>query len=600
MLDARSFGYLGGLGGKSNFDSVLSGGFLTPEIQEGYDAGSAIKSQLDDTDYSALSNYNYNVKRANYLGEEFEYNPDYDGLSTNLMYHKDYVADSDELKAAKNSLRAAGFADIPLFEPSSWAQAGVQFIKPNQFNAKTLPYSVSGAGVANAGVRESNVFGTLNNLWSEWGQYESSGFEGGNKMGGNKSIWEAMKTWNTGDRPESVNSIGSDYGSQAALATYLETGEITEDFNPTYALEAYDYGVRETARQQQTKTVGLFTSLIKGNIGAAIGGTLGFLAAGPWGAGVGAAAGATAQGIEAGNESWQILLSAAGSAMAASSFGTWINSLKGLDVATSQALGLTGNKVTEVVKGVSAEAYGAAAQLINAGGSLAGVNKIVLNGLLNNINFTNSLTTSQFANLATAAGSASTAAPALTLGGSQSAGLTGNEATALVKGVSAESYAYVSGLPFSDVPWSDVNSEVLKGLANNASYMNSLSAADASQLTAMANAAVVVNTGSKTVDAAITVLNALGKPFGLDATGVIGVGVSTGGAIQSTNKAKEYAKDAEVAAEEFGKDFGTVYEDAYSDDNASSQDSTLGALGPAMNPASRFTRRYGRTRFVAA
>jgi hypothetical protein len=129
--------------------------------------------------------------------------------------------------------------------------------------------------------------------------------------------------------------------------------------------------------------------------------------------------------------------------------------------------------------------------------------------------------------------------------------------------------------------------------------MNSLSAADASQLTAMANAAVVVNTGSKTVDAAITVLNALGKPVGLDATGVIGVGVSTGGAIQSTNKAKEYAKDAEVAAEEFGKDFGTVYEDAYSDDNASSQDS-IGALGPAMNPASRFTRRYGRTRFTAA
>ena len=542
MLDARSFGYLGGLGGKSNFDSVLSGGFLTPEMQEGYDRGSGIRNRLNETDYSALSNYNYNVKRANYLGEEFEYNPDYDGLSTNLMYHKDYVADSDELKAAKNSLRAAGFADIPLFEPSSWAQAGVQFIKPNQFNAKTLPYSVSGAGVANEGIRESNVFGTLNNLWSEWGQYESSGFEGGNKMGGNKSIWEAMKTWNTGDRPESVNSIGSDYGSQAALATYLETGEITEDFNPTYALEAYDYGLRETARQQQTKTPSFFKSFTGAVIGAIVGSF-----AGPVGAGVGAATGAGIQGAVEGNSPLSVLTSMVTSYFGASSIATGFQ---------NAANALTTQTVNTAVN---------VAGKVGLGGVVQGAYNAV-------------------------------ASPILTLAGSQAAGLTGNYVTALTAGVSAGAYANAANAILSGNSLANYSTVVLNGLRNNVEFMKGL---NYSQVANLANAA-----GSSTlVDAATKVLNTVSSYTGYgenNAAGFItGTGETANVAIE-TIEAKEYAKDAEVAAEEFGKDFGTVYEDAYSDDNASSQDSTLGALGPAMNPASRFTRRYGRTRFVAA
>jgi len=297
MLDAATFGYLGGLTGTGKATELFGSGQLTGDMASGYERGSGIRTRLNEADYGALSDYNFAVKRAGYLGEDYEVNPDYENLSTNLIYHKDYVPDSDELKSAKQSLRSAGFADIPLFEPSSWAQAGVQFIRPNQFNAKNLPYSVSGAGAANVGAREENVYDKLRNLYNEWGQYESSGFEGGNKMGGNKSNWGALKSFASGDRPEFSNAINSEYGSNEALKRYLETGEITSDLNPTYALQAYDYAVRETARQQQTKSQGFFSSILKGNIGAIVGGTLGFLAGGPAGAALGAGAGATAQGI---------------------------------------------------------------------------------------------------------------------------------------------------------------------------------------------------------------------------------------------------------------------------------------------------------------
>ena len=119
-----------------------------------------------------------------------------------------------------------------------------------------------------------------------------------------------------------------------------------------------------------------------------------------------------------------------------------------------------------------------------------------------------------------------------------------------------------------------------------------------SQVANLANAA-----GSSTlVDAATKVLNTVSGYTGYgenNAAGFIaGTGETANVAIE-TIEANEAAEDAEVAAEEFGEAFETVYDDAYSKDVADSQDS-IGALGPAMNPASRFTRRYGRTRFTAA
>ena len=536
MLDARSFGYLGGLGGKSNFDSVLSGGVLTPEMQEGYDRGLGIRNRLNETDYSALSDYNFNVKRANYLGEEFEYNPDYDGLSTNLMYHKDYVADSDELKAAKNSLRSAGFADIPLFQPSPWAQAGVQFIKPNQFNAKTLPFSVAGAGAANTGIRESNVYDKLRQIYNEWGQYESSGFEGGNKMGGNKSNWEAMKSWNTGDRPESANSMASAYGSKEAMDKFLATGEITPDLNPTYALEAYDYAERETARQQQRKQPGLFSSILKGNIGAIIGATIGAFVAGPKGAAVGAAAGATAQGIEAEDSFLSIAVSAAGSYFAAGSIATgWTNAFGEMTLAQAQAAGLTG------AAGVGAAGTGGAVAASLAGAGVGTTNTVINTGL------------------------------------------------------SARAYASAANAIASGSGLSGFSKTVLSGLLNNSEFFNSLGA---TQQAALATAAT--GTGSAVVDSAIKVLDTAGKYTGtFNAEGLLTTTAGTTDALMKVNQMKEATKEAEVKAEEFGESFETVYQDAYSKDVAGSQNS-IGALGSAMNPASRFTRRYGRNRFVDA
>jgi len=350
MLDATTFGYLGGLTGAGKAAELFGSGQLTGDMASGYERGSGIRTRLNEADYGALSDYNFAVKRAGYLGEDYEVNPDYENLATNLIYHKDYVPDSDELKSAKQSLRSAGFADIPLFEPSSWAQAGVQFIRPNQFNAKNLPYDVAGAGAANVGVRKENVYGTLRNLYNEWGQYESSDFEGGNKMGGNKSNWDALKSFASGEKPEFSNAINSSYGSNEALKRYLETGEITSDLNPTYALQAYDYAQRETARQQQTKSAGFF-GFIKSNLGAIIGASI----FGPSGfAAAGAAAGAAAQGAYEGDSALSILASAASAYSAARGIANGYDQLMKAGGTVSNVAGASGIVGTsyEVLKGV--------------------------------------------------------------------------------------------------------------------------------------------------------------------------------------------------------------------------------------------------------
>jgi hypothetical protein len=547
MLDATTFGYLGGLTGAGKAAELFGSGQLTGDMASGYERGSGIRTRLNEADYGALSDYNLAVKRAGYLGEDFEYNADYDDLSTNLMYHKDYVPDSDELKSAKQSLRSAGFADIPLFEPSSWAQAGVQFIRPNQFNAKNLPYSVSGAGAANVGAREENIYDKLRDLYNEWGQYESSGFEGGNKMGGNKSNWGALKSFASGDRPEFSNAINSEYGSNEALKRYLETGEITSDLNPTYALQAYDYAVRETARQQQTKSQGFFSSLLKGNIGAIVGGTLGFLAGGPAGAAIGAGAGATAQGIEAGDSFLSIAVSAAGSYFAAGSIANgWTNAFGEMTLEQAQAAGLTG------ASGVGAAGTGGTLAASQAAGAYAASNFVgpLQAGIL---------------------------PPAF-----------GTTNTVVNVGKSAQAYANAAKTIASGGSLSGISQTVLSGLANNAKFFDSL---NAGQQAALVSAATT--TGSKVVDAAIKVLDTTGKYTGtVNAGGLATTAAATADAVTKTIEAKEQEEEAEVRAEEFGESFETVYEDAYSDDVAS--ESTVGGLGSAMPASSRYGRRFTR------
>ena len=145
------------------------------------------------------------------------------------------------------------FSDKPLWETYGFMTPGAEYVRMGQFNAKNLPFSSPGVGIANTGVTSENIFPTLQNLYNQYGQYEGANFEGGNKMGGNKSNWAALKSFATGDRPEFQSAIDAPYGSLDALKTYLDTGEITKDFNPEFALQAYDYAQRETARQQQRK-----------------------------------------------------------------------------------------------------------------------------------------------------------------------------------------------------------------------------------------------------------------------------------------------------------------------------------------------------------
>lgn len=145
------------------------------------------------------------------------------------------------------------FSDKPLWDTYGFMTPGAEYVRMGQFNAKNLPFSSPGVGIANTGVTSENIFPTLQNLYNQYGQYEDAGFEGGNKMGGNKSNWGALRSFATGDRGEFQSAINAPYGSVDALKTYLDTGEITKDFNPEFALQAYDYAQRETARQQQRK-----------------------------------------------------------------------------------------------------------------------------------------------------------------------------------------------------------------------------------------------------------------------------------------------------------------------------------------------------------
>ena len=142
---------------------------------------------------------------------------------------------------------------------------------------------------------------------------------------------------------------------------------------------------------------------------------------GPPGAALGAGAGATAQGIEAGDSFFNIAVSAAGSYFAAGSIANgWTNAFREMTVEQAQAAGLTGasgvgaagtggtlaasqaalgvgTTNTVINAGLSAEAYANAANIIRAGGSLTGINPTVLKGLLNNTAFMNSLSQPIFA-----------------------------------------------------------------------------------------------------------------------------------------------------------------------------------------------------------
>lgn len=354
-------------------------------------------------------------------------------------------------------------------------------------------------------------------------------------MGGNKSNWGALKSFASGDRPEFSNAINSEYGSNEALKRYLETGEITSDLNPTYALQAYDYAVRETARQQQTKSEGFFKSFIGPVVGAIAGSILG----GPVGAGWGAAAGAGIQGSVEGNSPLSVLTSMATSYFAASSIATGFQ---------NAANALTTQTVNTAVD---------AAGKVGLGGVVQGAYNAV-------------------------------ASPVLGMAGAQYAGLTGNAATALTTGVSAGAYASAANAILSGNSLANYSTVVLNGLRNNVTFMKGL---NYSQVANLANAA-----GASTLlDAANKVLGTVADYTGTNTTGLItGTGETANVAIE-TIEAKEQAEEAEVRAEEFGESFETVYEDAYSDDVAS--EGTVGGLGSAMPASSRYGRRFTR-RFV--
>ncbi|MCP5230920.1 MAG: hypothetical protein H6948_02300 [Zoogloeaceae bacterium] len=110
-------------------------------------------------------------------------------------------------------------------------------IQPNQFNAKTLPFSTEGIGAANAGINQTNIIETMQRLYAS----RTS------KDGGNKSLYDAALKWATNQGLTDV-------------ANGLRTGDFSK-VSRASALRAWDHGYRETSRAQQHKSQSFFSKV---------------------------------------------------------------------------------------------------------------------------------------------------------------------------------------------------------------------------------------------------------------------------------------------------------------------------------------------------
>ena len=180
----------------------------------------------------------------------------------------------------------------------SWiTNPAVLNVPVNTFNAKTLPFSEIGIGVANYGVTPDSVFDMVTEARQKALNKD--------KSGGMKSIYDAMV------RQSGSNAYGSD--QSRLLKQFLGTGRVPQGLDINTVMRSADYGLREVSRQQQRKQ----TSFLGGNIGAILGtiggAALGFMVTGNpagalAGAKMGGAAGGAGQQINQGGNLGQVLL----------------------------------------------------------------------------------------------------------------------------------------------------------------------------------------------------------------------------------------------------------------------------------------------------
>ena len=115
----------------------------------------------------------------------------------------------------------------------------MQNVAPNTYNAKTLPYEAQIDGKSTKGLALKNYGINSNNIIEQIDLARTKYYRG-DKSGGHKEIYENMLDWGAKNNPK--------------LANYLETGNAPEKgLTRDNLLEAYDFALRESAKNQQTK-----------------------------------------------------------------------------------------------------------------------------------------------------------------------------------------------------------------------------------------------------------------------------------------------------------------------------------------------------------
>ena len=207
-------------------------------------------------------------------------------LEGGIRAEQEVLNRSSRKRKAYETLGSAdyGWANVPLME----------YVKPNMFNAKTLPYQATrtedgveanfeGIALKNYGWDESNIVDKIEYARDKW--------RSGDKSGGYREIFMKMGNWADQYSPE--------------MRTFLDTGSAPAGLNMDTVLRAADYGLRGTAQKQQTKNRGFWKKLggtVKDNLGVIVGVTLSYMfpALAPYTAHL-ASAGKVAQEAEAGD-----------------------------------------------------------------------------------------------------------------------------------------------------------------------------------------------------------------------------------------------------------------------------------------------------------
>ena len=162
----------------------------------------------------------------------------------------------------------------------SWANPLALQVKVNSYNAKNIPFSEHGIGIANYGWNEKNIFKQLDRA--------RAAHTSGDKSGGYRDIYKHM-----------MDQVGtfSNQKQGRLFKKFLITGRVPKGLKMDTIMQIADYGLRANVRKQQRKTQGFFSGNIGAIIGAIGGAAIGFAVGGPGGAIAGAKAGGAAGGV---------------------------------------------------------------------------------------------------------------------------------------------------------------------------------------------------------------------------------------------------------------------------------------------------------------